>query len=368
MRTKYIQHKTKLRIPGVGIGIQVSDHCEKIHCVLDEQSQAVVSDIKLSNICKVKPTFNFFEKTAAKSKSYTDSKMLCGVEIGGVTNSTVQLSSKGSNAGDHIEHYGLGSCNIHHYGGPKIWFIKPPHQFIPAIMRMAELSENVTFPKGIIGVCGLNLTHRDIQYNPSMLGVYYETVKQVKGDLIFVHPSSIHSIFNEEHNLAESRNILPRHPKYLHNIASYKVCCHTEELSGKPAEALFRGLTEHCPISEYIHFSDPSKPYKLELIKVLNDVKDNHQYIKEVVGHVKKSNEVLNMFKFLLPYQKITKDVDKKRFWCTHCEYSSDYYGNLNRHAKKTHRHQAPENTNEEKCMICSSRSHKECKKTKKVI
>ena len=75
MRTKYIQHKTKVRIPGIGIGIQVSDHCEKIHCVLDEHSQAVVSDIKLSNICKVKPTFNFFEKTANKSKYLTTSNV-----------------------------------------------------------------------------------------------------------------------------------------------------------------------------------------------------------------------------------------------------------------------------------------------------
>ena len=291
--------------------------------------------------------------------------MLKGVEIGGITHSTVQLSSKGSNAGDHIEHYGLGSCNIHHYGGPKIWFIKPPQQFIPAMIKMAELSENVTFPEGIVGVCGLTLTHRDIQYNPSLIGVDYETVKQEKGDMIFVQPSSIHSIFNEEHNLAESRNILPKNKKYLHNIASYKVCSHTEELSGKPAEALFRGFIEQCPVSEYIHFSDPNKSYKLELIKFLNDFEYNHQYIKEVVDHIKKCNVVLNMFKFLLPQKQITKEEDKKKFRCTQCDYSCDYYGNLNRHSKRKHRHQAPENINKEKCLICNSKSHKECKKTK---
>ena len=62
MKTKFLQFKTKSIIPGIGIGITVSDHFGKIQCVLDENSQAVVSDIKLSNICKVKPILNLFSK------------------------------------------------------------------------------------------------------------------------------------------------------------------------------------------------------------------------------------------------------------------------------------------------------------------
>ena len=52
MKTKFIQFKTKVGIPGIGIGIKVSDHFEKIQCVLDENSKAVESDIKLNNIIR----------------------------------------------------------------------------------------------------------------------------------------------------------------------------------------------------------------------------------------------------------------------------------------------------------------------------
>ena len=363
MKTKFVQWKTQKKIPGVGIGIQVTDHYEKLHCVLDEQHQAVVSDIALSRICKVKPNLNLFSKIGQQSKSYTDLDMLDGVEIGGITNSTVQLSSKGSNIGDHTEHYGLASLNVHHYGGPKIWFIKPSDKFIPAMMKMAELSEKAIFPKGIVGVCGLNLTHRDLQYNPSLLGIDYETVVQEKGDILCVHPSSIHSIFNQDHNLAESRNILPQNQKYLHHIASYKVCCHSEALTGKPAQNEFRNFIKDCNINEYIHFSDPSKAYKLDLIRCLRQKQCNQQYIPEVMDQIKRSNVVLKLFNFLLPYQKIIPECDKKKFKCTECSFSCNFYGNLNRHSLKMHRHKAPINTNKDMCPICDSTSHFKCKK-----
>lgn len=362
-KTNFVQCKTQKPIEGVGIGIQVTDHYEKLNCVLDEQFQAVVSDIPLNRIVKVKPSLNLFSIIAQKSKSYTDKEMLCGVEINGITNSTVQLSSKGSIIGDHTEHYGLASLNVHHYGGAKIWFIKPSEQFIPAMIKMAELSQTAIFPQGIVGVCDLTLTHRDLQYNPSFLGIDYETVVQEKGDIVFVFPSSIHSIFNQDHNLAESRNILPQNPKYLHHIASYKVCCHSEELTGKPAQNEFRNFIKDCNINEYIHFSDPSKAYKLDLIRCLREKQCNQQYIPEVMDQITRSNVVLKLFNFLLPYQKIIPECDKKKFKCTECSFSCNFYGNLNRHSLKLHRHKAPINKNKDMCPICNSTSHYECKK-----
>ena len=362
--TKYVQQKQKVNIPGIGIGISIIDRNDRISSVFNENSQCVVSDIPLNNICNIKPVSNFFSLVSKNSKSYTDQNVI-GEQINGITNPTVQLSCKGSNAGDHIEHYGFSSLNLHHHGGTKVWFIKPSANFVPTVMKMAALSENMEFPEGIMGVCKLNLTHRDLQYNPSILGVDYQTVKQERGEIILVHPSSIHSIYNMKQNLAESRNILPKHPKYLHHISSSKVCSHTEELNGRPGGKFFRTLIKNLPIQDYIHHSDPNKSYKLELIRYLTKFKDMQQYLPDVLDQIKTSHVVPTVFNLLSPLQHRTVEIKKKRFMCQKCDYSSDFYSNLNRHSKKSHRCGAPKNKNEVKCKICHSKSHTNCRHKK---
>ena len=362
-RTKYVQQKTKVNIPGMGIGISIIDRNDKISSVFNENSNCVVSDIPLEAICNIKPLSNFFSLVSKNSKSYTDQSVI-GEQINGITSPTIQLSCMGSNAGDHIEHYGFSSLNIHHHGGTKIWFIKPSASFVPTVLKMTELYERIELPKGIMGVCKLNLTHRDLQYNPTMPGVDYQTVQQEKGEIILVHPSSIHSIYNMKQNLAESRNILPKHPKYLHHISSSKVCSHTEELNGRPVGKFFRTLIKNLPIQDYIHNSDPNKSYKLELIRYLTKFKDMQQYLPDVLDQIKSSHVVPRVFNLLSPLQRIP--VEKKmRFMCRKCDFSSDFYSNLNRHSKKIHRCRAPKNKNEVKCNICHSKSHTNCRQKK---
>ena len=58
---------------------------------------------------------------------------------------------------------------------------------------------------------------------------------------------------------------------------------------------------------------------------------------------------------------------EKKMFECEKCDFSDDNYGNLNRHTLKFHRCKAAENTNENRCPACSSRSHAICQKKRKL-
>ena len=60
-----------------------------------------------------------------------------------------------------------------------------------------------------------------------------------------------------EANLLEGRNVLPANEKYLYNMANYKTCKHSEELSGKPMNGAISKLIKDLPIENFIHFSDP---------------------------------------------------------------------------------------------------------------
>ena len=140
------------------------------------------------------------------------------------------------------------------------------------------------------------------------------------------------------------------------------MCSHTEEFNGRPGGKFFRTLIKNLPIEDYIHHSDPNKSYKLELIRYLTKFKDMQQYFPDVLDQIKTSHVVPTVFNLLSPLQHRTVEIKKKRFMCQKCDYSSDFYSNLNRHSKKSHRCGAPKNKNEVKCKICHSKSHTNCR------
>ena len=54
-----------------------------------------------------------------------------------------------------------------------------------------------------IGVCDFTLTHRDIYYNCERYNVPYSIIHQKPGQLVILSESAIHTVYNEEANIAE---------------------------------------------------------------------------------------------------------------------------------------------------------------------
>ena len=364
MHTKMAQTKIKFAIPTLGHVIHIVDAEDKIESVYKKDSTCVISDIEMENICDKMPAINFFQEVATKSRSYTDEDVL-GKTLDGVTNSTIILSSKGSAAADHTEHHNFASLSLLHHGGKKNWFIRAPSQLLPTLMTMTEVSKKHEFPEDIQGVCELSLTHRNFKYSHSQLGMKFDKFEQEPGDIVIIHPGAIHSIENRDANLLEGRNFLPLNKKYLHHMASYKTCKHSEELSGKPMNGVIRKFIEHLPIENFIHFSDPEKACKLELIEYLNKTVKGRKQLQEVLEQIQKSHIFPAWFNELFSHKNHAKE--KKLFQCEKCDYSDNNYGNLNRHTQKVHRCKAPENKNTDKCPTCSSTSHAICQKKRKI-
>ena len=363
-KTKMAQTKTKVPIKGLGHGIYIVDGMDDIQSVYKAGSTCVISDIELSKICQKQPSKNFFKEVARNSKSYTDKDTL-GEALEGVTNATIILSSKDSAAADHTEHHSFASVSLLHHGGKKNWFIRAPSKYLPTLIQMTEVSKKLDLPEGIEGVCELSLTHRNFKYSHKELGINFEKVEQEPGDIVVIHPGAIHSIENKDANLLEGRNFLPLNKKYLHHIASYKTCQHSEELRGKPRNEVVRKWTEKLPIEDFIHFSDPEKQCKLELIDYLKKTVQGREQLPAVLNQIKLTHVFPAWFNQLYPHKKHAEE--KKMFQCEKCDYSDNYYQNLNRHTKKLHRCKASKNSNTDKCPTCSSISHSICNKKRKL-
>ena len=116
---------------------------------------------------------------------------------------------------DHVEHWGGGSINIHHWGANKIWSLKAPRQYLPTIQKMQALQEHGNL-RGYIGVCQSTLTHRDVWFDAVFLGCDNYQVVQEPGDIMVIAPYAIHNVQNLGTNCAASKNVC--HLNYFLNV------------------------------------------------------------------------------------------------------------------------------------------------------
>ena len=336
---------------------------KKVKTVWGNPSYAI-GDFELSQLLsRKKKNGGFFSQV--NTESVTDEKTLEEIMFG-FTKPTCQLACGPSILGDHIEHWNFVSMNLHHFGAPKEWNIKPSTSYLPVMQQMEKLQKNWHQEK-FYGVCESTLSHREVFFPPSLLDCDNSVVIQKPGDVIIVHPSAIHNVKNYGLNMAESRNYLPF--EFRHYIVSYKTCEHSEGLGGKPLFNKMRELTQNLPFEKFIHESDPNKKYKLRLIDYLTSERKN-RHLEEAKKEIRRHHYIPRWFEDQLPISAL-EDGPKKRFACEYCQYSTQNHGDLKKHIKRIHpRGKVPPNTNQEECpnkcgvtLKCLRKHKKICRK-----
>ena len=162
----------------------------------------------------------------------------------------------------HIEHWGVASVNVHHWGANKIWYIISPAYYLPALLNMEKVQESVNLGT-YWGACQSTSTHRDIFFEAKRLNVPVHVFEQKPGQMVFIPPFALHSVENKGTNCAASMNFMP--PSLLAQCAAYKTCMHSEALGGRPLLMKMTNMIENLykqgdiELKDYIHDSDPLK-------------------------------------------------------------------------------------------------------------
>jgi hypothetical protein len=283
---------------------------------------------------------------------------------------------------DHVEHWGGGSINIHHWGAKKIWSLKPPRQYLPTIEKMQALNKHGNL-RGYIGVCQSTLTHRDVWFDAVFLGCDNYQVVQEPGDIMVIAPYAIHNVQNLGTNCAASKNVMPS--ELLPQCAAYKVCEHSEGRGGKPMFDKMSSMIDtlylkgQVGIKDFIHDSDPFKSYKLRLVDKLKNEGRNLD-LAEVIGQIQRCDIVPEWFKRILPIEEEQdiagedRGAPEKLFVCPRCVYTTNHHNDLGKHIGRRHGDhvKVPPNTNQVVCPDCHKvlkclRKHKAvCKKRKR--
>ena len=376
-KTEFAQHiKTAKLAPGL-LGCQRESLPRTLVGKVLGHSDFSIGDVSLSNLVTRK-LVDFF--SLINTHSIFSSEEL-GQEVGGFTHSTIQLNGGPCKLPFHIEHWGGVSVNVLHWGPAKVWYIIHPKLFVPAILSMQRLQENVDLGK-FWGVCDDTTSHRDMFYDVAHLSVECQRVVQMPGEGVFLAPFALHAVENLGENCAASINYMP--PHLLHQCAAYKTCSHSEGNSGKP---LFTTMTAKIEdlfnsgkigIDAFIHSSDPLKSYKLRVVE--KQMKDgNTKKLKEVIDHIKQKATTPTWFESILPMERnqilsglepVRRSHSEKDFSCPACLYSTNNSWDLRKHILRKHA-QVPPNIPRVECPDCGKslkdlRKHKGSKICKK--
>jgi hypothetical protein len=343
-------------------------------------SNLCIGDVSITKFVKNKGFLDFFDLIQTKSIL---SKEALGQDIGGFTHSTIQISGGPCVLPFHIEHWGVASVNVHHWGANKIWYIISPSYYLPALLNMEKLQGSANLGE-YGGVCQSTLTHRDVFVEATRLSIPVHVVEQKPGQVMFIAPFALHSVQNKGTNCAASMNFMP--PDLVVQCAAYNTCLHSEGLGGKPLFNKMTAMIENLyrqgeiELKDYIHDSDPNKEYKLRVVEKLKK-EGNENILQEVIQHIKWNATTPYWFNYILrKEEQLTavvdsddKSVSTKYFSCPVCDYSTNHHNDLGKHIQRIHGEQVkvPPNTNQVKCPDCGKvlkclRKHKDLKRCKK--